>query len=448
MRGWLLTSVAPVGIPDAGRAPRTTHSASRGAQGAPLTAHPALSLRGVGKSYDASGRSSTTLGEQVAEWVGRARASSEAKKFWALRDLSCEIGMGEIVGLVGRNGAGKSTLLKLISGVTAPSTGEIDLYGRIGSLLEVGTGFHPELTGRENVFLNGAFIGMRRAEIRQRFDEIVEFSGVEAFLDMPIKRYSSGMAVRLAFAVAAHLDADILLVDEVLAVGDQAFQDKCLGKMRDVRQREGRTVLFVSHNLAAVASLCTRALLLQSGRVIADASASDVCRQYAAGVASTTSAEVDLTSVPRAKRSPARFTAVRVNGLDASGSATDGIVSGGSLEITLTIGADERVSRAVAGVDIMDERGRPAAGVSTDSRDVWFDVEAGGSRTITLTLRDVELRAGAYTLGLALRTMAEVLDEVDAVVRFEVESRPETPYERWGGWPQAAYLPSYEVALR
>ena len=422
-------------------------SAERRAQSATRTSPsaPALSIRGIGKSYNVAARQSTTLAEQVADWVGRARTSSDANKFWALRDVSCEVGKGEILGLVGRNGAGKSTLLKIISGVTAPSTGDIDVYGRIGSLLEVGTGFHPELTGRENVFLNGAFIGMRRAEIRQRFDEIVEFSGVEAFLDMPIKRYSSGMQVRLAFAVAAHLDADILLVDEVLAVGDQAFQDKCLGKMREVRQREGRTVLFVSHNLAAVASLCTRGLLLSGGRVIADGTAAEITRLYAAGVATTTNDEVDLTSVPRMKRSAARFTSVRVGGVDAAGAPSDAVMAGGSVEIVLTIGADERISRAVVGVDVMDERGRPAAGVSTDSRDVWFDVEANGQRRVTLRLHDVRLRAGAYTLGLTLRTMAEVLDEVDAVVRFEVAADPDAPYERWPGWPQSSYAPRFEV---
>ena len=443
--GWEVTAVMPTPTPssaEAQSAPRTPQAAERTAHSAP-----ALSIRGIGKSYNVAARQSTTLAEQVADWVGRARTSSDANAFWALRDVSCEVGRGEILGLVGRNGAGKSTLLKIVSGVTAPTTGDVDVFGRIGSLLEVGTGFHPELTGRENVFLNGAFIGMRRAEIRQRFDEIVEFSGVEAFLDMPIKRYSSGMQVRLAFAVAAHLDADILLVDEVLAVGDQAFQDKCLGKMREVRQREGRTVLFVSHNLAAVQSLCTRALLLSGGRVVADGTAAEVTRLYAAGVATTTSDEVDLTSLPRMKRSAARFTAVRVGGLDASGVATSSILPGGSVEIALTIGADQRISRAVVGVDVMDERGRPAAGVSTDSTDVWFDVDANGTRRVTLRLHELRLRAGAYTLGLTLRTMAEVLDEVDAVVRFEVIPDPDAPYERWPGWPQASYAPRYDVAL-
>ncbi|HEV7993867.1 MAG TPA: ABC transporter ATP-binding protein [Gemmatimonadaceae bacterium] len=439
-----MTSILPTPTPVDAQTPRI-------AQGAPPTSAaplaPALSIRGIGKSYNVAARQSTTLSEQVADWVGRARTSSDANKFWALRDVSCEVGRGEILGLVGRNGAGKSTLLKVISGVTAPTTGDVDVFGRIGSLLEVGTGFHPELTGRENVFLNGAFIGMRRAEIRQRFDEIVEFSGVEQFLDMPIKRYSSGMQVRLAFAVAAHLDADILLVDEVLAVGDQAFQDKCLGKMKEVRQREGRTVLFVSHNLAAVQSLCTRALLLSGGKVIADASAAEVTRLYAAGVATTTSDEVDLTDVPRMKRSAARFTAVRVSGRDASGQPAAEIMAGSSVEIVLTVGADERVKSAVVGVDVMDERGRPAAGVSTDSSDVWFDVEGHGTRRVTLRLHDVRLRAGAYTLGLTLRTATEVLDEVDAVVRFEVIPDPDAPYERWPGWPQSSYVPRFEVTL-
>jgi lipopolysaccharide transport system ATP-binding protein len=217
--------------------------------------------------------------------------------------------------------------------------------------------------------------------------------------------------------------------------------------MREVRQREGRTVLFVSHNLAAVASLCTRALLLQGGRVIADAEASEICRMYGAGVATTTSDEVDLTRVPRAKRAAARFSAVRVNAIDAGGAAIDMVHPGGSIEITLTVSADQRVSRAVVGVDVMDERGRPAAGVSSDSHDVWFDVESGGTRRITLRLHDVRLRAGTYTLGLTLRTMAEVLDEVDAVVRFEVEALPDAPYERWPGWPQASYAPRYEATV-
>ena len=196
-------------------------------------------------------------------------AGIEAKEdFWALKDLNLSINKGEVVGIVGRNGAGKSTLLKILSQITPPTTGEIRIQGSVGSLLEVGTGFHPELTGRENIFLNGAILGMRRSEIARKFDEIVAFAEVEKFLDTPVKYYSSGMYVRLAFSVAAHMEPDILIVDEVLAVGDAEFQKKCLGKMRDITEKEGRTILFVSHNINAIQQLCQKSILLEKGKVV------------------------------------------------------------------------------------------------------------------------------------------------------------------------------------
>ncbi len=192
----------------------------------------------------------------------------EKETFWALQNVEFDIRKGDVVGIIGRNGAGKSTLLKVLSQITEPTTGEVRLYGRVGSLLEVGTGFHPELTGRENIYLNGAILGMRRSEIERQFDAIVDFAEVEKFLDTPVKRYSSGMYVRLAFAVAAHLNPEILIVDEVLAVGDAAFQKKCLGKMQDVSEQEGKTVLFVSHNIEVVRKLCTKGILLDKGRTV------------------------------------------------------------------------------------------------------------------------------------------------------------------------------------
>ena len=203
------------------------------------------------------------------------------EEFWALKDVSFEVKRGEVLGIIGRNGAGKSTLLKILSRITEPTSGRVVLDGRVASLLEVGTGFHPELTGRENIFLNGAILGMSKAEIRRKFDEIVDFAGVEKFLDTPVKRYSSGMYVRLAFAVAAHLEPEILIVDEVLAVGDAEFQKKCLGKMQDVANG-GRTVLFVSHSMAAIQSLCSKAVLLGRGSVIEYGKCSDVVRRYSA----------------------------------------------------------------------------------------------------------------------------------------------------------------------
>jgi len=209
----------------------------------------------------------------------KSKIQNPAEEFWALKDVSFEIKQGDRVGIIGRNGAGKSTLLKILSRITEPTKGRIDIQGRVASLLEVGTGFHPELTGRENIYLNGAILGMSKVEIKKKFDEIVAFAEVEKFLDTPVKRYSSGMYVRLAFAVAAHLEPEILVVDEVLAVGDAQFQKKCLGKMEDVG-KEGRTVLFVSHNMSTIRQLCTRGFLLSSGILLYDSSPSEVVSQY------------------------------------------------------------------------------------------------------------------------------------------------------------------------
>jgi lipopolysaccharide transport system ATP-binding protein len=217
-----------------------------------------LGVAGSGSLYQ-------SLGQGLKSLL-KGRSNTSEKDFWALKDINFEIKEGEVVGIVGRNGAGKSTLLKVMSRITKPTTGKIELNGRIASLLEVGTGFHPELTGRENIFLNGSILGMSRVEIRQKFDEIVDFSGISEFLDTPVKRYSSGMYVRLAFAVAAHLESEILVIDEVLAVGDADFQQKCLGKMSSVA-KSGRTVLFVSHNMAAVKDLCTKGIYLKNGQV-------------------------------------------------------------------------------------------------------------------------------------------------------------------------------------
>ncbi|MDB5309389.1 MAG: transporter related protein [Gemmataceae bacterium] len=258
---------------------------------------PAISVRGVSKRFHLGSRGHQpylTFRDAVVSGVRAARrwaaetlrlakpAAPEGDEVWAVNDVSFDVNPGEVVGIVGRNGAGKSTLLKLMSRITSPTRGEILLRGRVGSLLEVGTGFHPELTGRENVYLNGSILGMRRQEIERKFDEIVAFAEVERFLDTPVKRYSSGMYVRLAFAVAAHLEPEVLLVDEVLAVGDMAFQRKCLGKMGQV-SRLGRTVLFVSHNMTAVKALCGRAVLIEGGRAAADGPVDEVVDRYLTG---------------------------------------------------------------------------------------------------------------------------------------------------------------------
>jgi len=254
----------------------------------------AIEVAGLGKKYHIGGpqKSYHRLTDQLADMFmapfrragnllrGRATGAAELDEtIWALKDVSFEIKSGEVVGIIGRNGAGKSTLLKILSGITDPTEGYADIYGRVGSLLEVGTGFHPELTGRENIYLNGAILGMRKAEIERKLDEIVAFAEIDKFLDTPVKHYSSGMHVRLAFSVAAHLEPEILLVDEVLAVGDMAFQRKCLGKMDDVAQ-EGRTVVFVSHNMGLLQTLCERGIFLQQGAVSTDGTISEAVDAY------------------------------------------------------------------------------------------------------------------------------------------------------------------------
>ncbi len=244
---------------------------------------PIIEVSGLSKVYRLGEIGAFSLREELAGMWARLRhrpVATPPQEFWALRDVSFTIQPGEVVGVIGRNGAGKSTLLKVLSRITEPTSGRAVLRGRVASLLEVGTGFHPDLSGRDNIFLNGAILGMKRAEIRRKFDEIVAFAEIDKFIDTPVKRYSSGMYVRLAFAVAAHLEPEILIVDEVLAVGDAQFQKKCLGKMRDVSSRHGRTVLFVSHNMVAVQSLCNRTLLMSGGTIRQDGVVEDGISQY------------------------------------------------------------------------------------------------------------------------------------------------------------------------
>ncbi|MEJ7767505.1 MAG: ABC transporter ATP-binding protein [Chitinophagaceae bacterium] len=257
---------------------------------------PVIQVENLSKAYQIGEFSTGTISHDIRRWYIRKRGKEdpylrigeendrtvkgESDFVWSLKDVNFDIQQGEAIGIIGRNGAGKSTLLKILSRVTTPTSGSIKIKGRIASLLEVGTGFHPELTGRENIFLNGAILGMRKKEIENKFDEIVDFSGVERYIDTPVKRYSSGMYVRLAFAVAAHLESEILIIDEVLAVGDAEFQQKCLGKMGDVSKNQGRTVLYVSHQMGTILQLCNRAMLFDKGKISIDGLPNMVVEQY------------------------------------------------------------------------------------------------------------------------------------------------------------------------
>ncbi len=363
-------------------------------------------------------RVNRTLRDAIIDSVGRWRGNGESTAdLWALDDVSFEIRPGEVVGIIGRNGAGKSTLLKILARITEPTRGRVEIYGRVGSLLEVGTGFHPELSGRENVFLNGSILGMSRREIESKFDEIVAFAELERFIDTPVKRYSSGMYVRLAFAVAAHLEPEILLVDEVLAVGDAAFQKKCLGKMSDVASH-GRTVLFVSHNTAAMLNLCERGLLIDRGRLIADAPIEPVIQQYLKGLRTAT--PWDLSNFEdRQGKGRVRFTRVRFE--DGGGNPIEQGVSGKPLVIALDYRSESgvRLPNCRASVAFYDGLGQVLFNCSSElviQEPVTLEPEG----TLRCLIPHLPLSQNQYLLTLFLEANREVEDWILNAVELDV----------------------------
>lgn len=370
----------------------------------------AISIQNVSKCYRLGVYGRGTLREDLQTWWHKVRGlpdpnlpvdhkhqAVEGHTLWALQDVSLDIAQGEVWGIIGRNGAGKSTLLKLLSRVTAPTSGQIKVRGRVASLLEVGTGFHPELTGRENVFLNGAILGMTKAEVARKFDEIVDFSEIEAFIDTPVKRYSSGMFVRLAFAVAAHLEPEILVVDEVLAVGDAAFQRKCLGKMGDVAG-EGRTVLFVSHNMASVQNLCKKAVLIQEGRKEMEGECEAVIARYLGGRTET----MELSLADRLDREGTgriRFTQLELK--DAQGNPTPGVPCGGAVTFDLTYEASESLSDLAVYLGIYDLMDYQLVNLNTLQTGQPVSVERGRG-CFQCEIPELPLPAGEYRINIAI----------------------------------------------
>ena len=371
----------------------------------------AIRAEGLGKQYSIGKRERyRTLRDTLADTVsapvrwlrsavtGAGRSTSEPREtLWALKDVSFDVPRGSVLGVIGRNGAGKSTLLKLLSRITEPTEGHAEIRGRVGSLLEVGTGFHPELTGRENVFLNGAILGMRRAEIARKFDEIVAFAEVDKFVDTPVKHYSSGMYMRLAFAVAAHLEPEILIVDEVLAVGDAKFQKKCLGKMGDVA-REGRTILFVSHSMASVASLCHEGLMLDQGTVVCHGPVLSVIDRYAQ---SLTDAGQRVTFSPKpgtASASDVRFVDASI--VNGSGVPSSQFAHGDEVAIEFTTRAGPAADDQLYAVTIRTSTGVPVLHLMADNGITHKPTRHHGNAFVRCTLPRCSLYPGTYTVSL------------------------------------------------
>jgi lipopolysaccharide transport system ATP-binding protein len=358
------------------------------------------------------------IADGVASWFRRGGADSDSpRSFFAVKDVSFDVKPGEVVGIVGRNGSGKSTLLKILSRITEPTAGYADVSGRVASLLEVGTGFHGELSGRENIYLNGAILGMRRAEIARKFDDIVEFAEVNRFIDTAVKHYSSGMYVRLAFAVAAHLEPEILLVDEVLAVGDLGFQRKCVGKMGEVA-RDGRTILFVSHNMAAVQSLCTAAHLLSEGRLAYSGTTSDVVAMYLSSFRESSSVSLDERS-DRAGDGSIRFTDMRVESAD--GTACEAIQSGQDVQFSVSYRACKGGLRHVEmSIDIFAESGQCMLIMNSEMAGRGFESIPDTGR-FTCRIDRFPLSPGEYFATLFCRVNGSISDWVQhaCVVRVE-----------------------------
>ena len=377
-----------------------------------------IRAEGLGKRYRLVNRTAgTTVSDAARSALAAIREShirvdkSERDWFWALKNVSFEVSSGDVLGVVGPNGAGKSTLLKVLSRITEPTQGRAEIRGRIGSLLEVGTGFHPELSGRENVFLNGAILGMRRAEIEQKLEEIVEFAGISRFLDMPAKRYSSGMYVRLAFAVAAHLDPEILLVDEVLSVGDQEFQQRCLGRMEEVAH-SGRTVLFVSHNLAAVSALCTSGILLRQGIAIEQGTVDRVLERYVASVHE--SARLSL----RERSDRHGGGALRFTGLEVVGQR-GAVIAGDKVEVRLEYEAGTELKNVMVGIGVYGLLGEPLFLCSTQlTGERVRQAPHGGA--FVCTIPRLPLMPGRYAVNIYAEVNGVLADWLRDAATFDV----------------------------
>jgi len=374
---------------------------------------PAIEISGISKEYTL-GRSTASLRESISSLF---RKKEKVDSFLALNGIDFSVDRGERIGIIGKNGAGKSTLLKILSRITQPTEGEVKIYGSVASLLEVGTGFHPELTGRENIFLNGSILGMTRKEIQAKLDEIITFSGVEKFLDTPVKRYSSGMYVRLAFSVAAHLEPEILIVDEVLSVGDAEFQRKCLGKMDSVA-KAGRTVLFVSHNLDAVRKMCDRCVWLEAGKVRMDGSAEEVVNAYLSDI------ELRSEEVHPSERMDRNGTGdVRIHDVKISNPDSDLIESGRPFEVSVEYqSASADTFHCLAAVGVYKEDGTRIGTLSTRFKDELVELRNGSK--LTFKVERLPLAPGKYYLNsfIGHRTEQEVLDFVERVRSFEVHA--------------------------